>query len=218
MTIKIVQREVTPLIATYWYLEKMLQEVPLPTIRKSKLENFVLPDDFIRRQTTDTIADCIRRVQSLYSWEKNSYTGIVYRENCFNNEINHVLDNSFSLSNLKKNVSEKSTVEHVIPVAYFKDRIFNFYKIGDLEKAKQEIIKAFLSPVALIDKIHTNKDNQNKIKDSDFDENYPFKRYEKAGIKIVTHDGKNIDSSWSINDHWDFMSRTSNFSEILKFK
>lgn len=32
---------------------------------------------------------------------------------------------------------------------------------------------------------------------------------------MVTHNALNISSSWSIQDHWDFMSKTPEFKEIV---
>lgn len=216
MTVKIVEREVNPVIATHWYLEKILLELPLINQRVKKSNFFDLPFDFIKRQTTDIIADSLRRVQCLYSWEKNSYTGIVYREFHFNEIINQVLENNLPLNNLKSKVGEHSTVEHVIPVSVFKNQIFEFYKKGKLEESAKEIVKAFLSPVALISKVHTNKNNPLKIKDSDYDLIYPFKRYCNSGIKIYTHKGFEIDKeNWTINDHWELLRNTEYFKQIM---
>jgi len=218
MTIKIVEREVNPLIATHWYLEKMIQEIPLVAPRAKTLNTYSFPNGFVRRQTTDIISDCIRRVQAMYSWEKNSYTGIVYREENFNDEVNLVLKNGNTLTSLKKTVGQNSTVEHVITVSHFKDKIFNLYTQGKLDESRIEIVKAFLSPVALIDKKHTNKDNENNVnKGFLIEEIYPFKRYLNSGIKIVTHDGEIVDNNtWAIENHWDLLRRTEYFKDILK--
>lgn len=218
MTIKIVDREVNPVIATKWYLKKLIQELPLVKQRAEELKDLNLPPDFIRRQSTDIIADCIRRVQALYSWEKNSYTGIVYREEHFNDEVNNVLRNGQTLTSLKKTVGQNSTVEHVITVSHFKDKIFNLYTQGKLDESRIEIVKAFLSPVALIDKKHTNKDNENNVnKGFLIEETYPFRRYLNSGIKIITHDGEKVDNNtWTIENHWNLLRRTEYFKDILK--
>ncbi|MFN8578252.1 MAG: hypothetical protein U0354_15550 [Candidatus Sericytochromatia bacterium] len=214
MTIQIVTREVTPLIATKWYVKKLIEEVPLAE-KRSKEIGINLPIEFVTRQTTDIIADCIRRVQCLYSWEKNSYTGILYREESFNEIINNVLDTKSSLSSLKNKVGERSTVEHVIPVAHFKDKLFNLNKENRLNEI--DIIKSFLSPVALIDKFHTNKENNERLKNSYYEEKYPFRRYINSGIKIFTHDGYLVDNqNWTIEDHWDLLKRTEYFNLIMQ--
>lgn len=218
MTIKIVDRDVKPIIATYWYLEKMIQEVPLVEPRAKSIGKFSFPDDFIKRQTTDIIDKCIRGVQALYSWEKNSFTGIVYREECFNDEVNNVLKNGNPLTSIKKTVGQNSTVEHVITVSHFKDKFFNLYKQGNLEQSKIEIVKSFLSPVALINKHHTNKDNENNVnKGFQIEEKYPFKRYINSGIKIITHDGQIVDNNtWTLEDHWKLLRRTEYFKDIME--
>lgn len=215
MTVQIVTREVTPVIATKWYIQKLIEEVPMAE-RRAKQIGINLPQDFVRRQTTDIIADCIRRVQCLFSWEKNSYTGILYREKHFNQLINETLENNKALNTLKSKVGEKSTIEHVIPVAHFKDKIYNLTMQNRLAESKIEITKAFLSPVALIDKFHTHKDNEKRLKDSYYEEKYPFRRYISSGINIVTHDGQEIDNeSWTIEDHWNLLRRTYPFSQML---
>lgn len=218
MTIKIVDREVKPLIATHWYLEKMIEEIPLVSPRAKKLNSFSFPDDFVKRQTTDIIADCIRRLQALYSWEKNSYTGIVYREESFNDEVNNALEKGHTISSLKKNIGQNSTVEHVVTVSHFKSKIFNLYKNDKLEESKLEIVKAFLGPVALIDKRHTHKDNENNVnKGFLIEELYPFKRYINSGINVVTHDGQKVDNNtWTIEYHWNLLKRTEYFKDIIK--
>ena len=61
-----------------------------------------------------------------------------------------------------------------------------------LKESELDIVKAFISPVALIDKLHTHKDNKNNVnKKFNNEEEYPFRRYINSGVKIVTHDGYN---------------------------
>lgn len=183
-----------PLDATKWYLNKLKEELSLIKPRAEKLakEDLFLSDAFITRQTTDIIDLCIKNVQSLIDWEKNKFKKIIYFQKDLNNDT-------------------PSTIEHVITRKHLKHKIYNLYKSNNL--TDKEIVKAFLSPVALINKIHTVTLNK-KI---EIDDNYPFKRYKKITCDIVTFENTLINKdTWTMQDHWSLLRKEDEFKSILK--
>ena len=198
----------TLLIATKRYIEKMIQELSLVSKRKNKFKDDI-PQDFIKRESTTIIANNIHAIQSLYQWEKNKLAWIIYMEECYYN------------SKTQKEKKVDSTIEHVIPIAHFKEVIFLFLNNWNIEtkEAEKEIIKAFLSPVALIQKEHINSNNPQKVKDVKKNQNpyLPFKRYNDSWINIMTFEGNLIDKdSWSLQDHRKLMKKKNDFNEIIE--
>lgn len=198
---------ITPLIATKWYLDKMKQELTLVQKRAVWIKGFDFPTGFLKRHIEDMIASCIRNVQYLY-FRNKSCQRMIYREECF-------LNNGICR---KSTAYGKVYVEHVIPVAHSQKIISALIKNWQMDDCElnKTIVKAFLSPVALI-----LKESESKIekaqRNSNDTPNIPFKRYNNTWINIFTCEWKRIDNNhWSIEDHRALLRRMPDFKEIME--
>ncbi|MEI7919172.1 MAG: hypothetical protein WCH65_03005 [bacterium] len=110
-------------------------------------------------------------------------------------------------------------IEHVIPKADFHHHIFEIIENNPSSlELMRETVKAFLSPVAMINRRHIKKNNPLKIKHISHNEDiqHPFKRYNDAGIKIFTYRGQPVDNDTrSIDNHWELLRGVPEFKEIM---
>ncbi len=108
-----------------------------------------------------------------------------------------------------KDIEKNSTIEHVIPVAALRNQILE--NSGPFDKY---IAESLLAPVALL-----SKNTEKLIKEKSITENelYPFQRYAKYEIKIVSHNNLNISESWSIKDHFSMIAEIPEFKQIIDY-
>ena len=202
--------EVTPLIATRWYIEYLKQElIALENCMRSVPE---YPLDRVNRAKRNAIDKYIRE-QYYYGWTKGSSTnflGVLYREDGFHKTIEDFLNKSNTDYRKNLNRIEKLvTIEHVIPVAALRNKLLEYLNSDELDK---KLAESILSPVALLD-----KKSIKKIKDvaTIDDLEYPFRRYSNCDIKIRAHNSTPVSDNWNMEDHWKLVYESLELRKIM---
>ncbi len=211
MTIKIKGTDVSPLVAVKWHIESLKDELAALDDRTKRVPEF--PSCKVERAKRDAIDQCLRRAQYYFGWTKGSITnflGVPYRESCFQQVIERFISTPNAQFRAEmKDIDKNSTIEHVIPVAVLRNKI-----LENSEPFDKFIAESLLTPVALL-----SKNTEKLIKEKSITENefYPFQRYAKYKIKIVSHNNLTISESWSIKDHFSMIAEKPEFKEIIDY-
>lgn len=191
------QNNVSPLLAAQWYSEKIKSETLALKDRINKIQDY--PENWVNRDKCDVIDETLRKQ---YFLGCQTPLGLFYREKCI-----HKVMSTLPKTNIKNLFTY--TFEHVIPVAFLRNQILSYSELKT-----ENIVMAYLSPVALI-----TKSSCENIDDVDINHcpEFPFKRYIKFGIQTVSHDGFDVNENWSIHNHWELLSQEQEFKEVLDY-